>query len=98
MKLLECLDSTNPAHGGTVESTRQRSLALQSLGHHVELLTLDDEETSWIKTWPSPVHALGPGISRYRYNTRLEPWIRRRAPEFDAIVVNGVWRYLGPGI
>src|SRR2546425_8413465 len=98
MKLLDCLDSANPALGGTVESTRQRTLALQSLGHSVDLLTLDDEKAPWVKTWPSPVHALGRGISRYGYNARLDPWIRRRASEFDAIVINGVWRYLGPGI
>jgi glycosyltransferase involved in cell wall biosynthesis len=64
----------------------------------VELLVLDDAKSPWIKDWPSQVHALGPGISRYGYNPRLKPWIRNNAASFDAIVVNGVWRYLGCGV
>src|SRR5712692_36907 len=98
MTLLECLDSTNPDHGGTVESTRQRCLALQSMGHSVQLLTLDDKDTPWTKEWPIQVHTLGRGISRYGYNPLLERWINKSAAKFDAIVVNGVWRYLGAGI
>jgi glycosyltransferase involved in cell wall biosynthesis len=98
MKLLECLDSTNPAHGGTVESTRQRSLALQSLGHKVELLTLDEVESPWIRKWPTPVHALGRGRSRFGYNRRVRRWIEKNGSNFDAIIVNGVWRYLGTGV
>src|SRR5215510_11016843 len=98
MRLLECLNSANPAHGGTVESTRQRCLALQSLGHCVELLVLDDASSPWIQDWPSVVHALGQGVSRYGYNSRVKPWIRNNAATFDAIVVNGVWRYLGCGV
>jgi glycosyltransferase involved in cell wall biosynthesis len=98
MKLLECVSTTDPAYGGTGESTRQRCRALQSLGHHVETLTLDDKGSAWIKDWPAPVHALGRGISRCGYNPRLEPWIRMSGSRFDAIVVNGVWRHLGWGV
>jgi glycosyltransferase involved in cell wall biosynthesis len=98
MRLLECISSTNPAHGGTVESTRQRSLALQVLGHHVELLTIDKSESPWIIGWPTPVHALGEGVGRYGYNSSLEFWMKGNAKKFDAVIVNGVWRYLGWGV
>src|SRR6266545_3296157 len=98
MRLLECLNSANPADGGTVESTRQRCLSLQTLGHEVRLLTLDAPDGPWIKRWPTPVQALGRGMTRFGYNPRLERWIRKSALDFDAIVVNGVWRYLGVGV
>jgi glycosyltransferase involved in cell wall biosynthesis len=98
MKLLECVNTTDPAYGGAGESTRQRCRALQSLGHHVETLTLDDHESQWIRDWPGPVHALGRGCGRCGYNPRLGPWIRRTASKFDAIIVNGIWRHLGWGV
>lgn len=41
MKILECIDSLDPALGGTVESTRQRCLGVRALGHIVEVVTLD---------------------------------------------------------
>jgi glycosyltransferase involved in cell wall biosynthesis len=98
VRLLECVNTTDPAYGGCGESTRQRCRALQSLGHRVETLTMDHKDSSWIKDWPTPVHALGRGISRCGYNPRLEPWIRMSALKFDAIIVNGVWRYLEWGV
>ena len=45
-----------------------------------------------------PVHVLGPGVSRYRFQPRLDAWVKSRAAAFDAVIVNGVWRYLGQGI
>src|SRR4051794_22785600 len=98
MRFLECLNSTNPAHGGTVESTRRRCLALQSVGHQVELLTLDEKSTPWLANWPTRAHTLGPGISRFGYSPQVARWMSRNAADFDAIVVNGVWRYLGAGV
>ncbi len=98
MRLLECLNSANPRDGGTVESTRQRSLSLLSQGHDVELLTLDDTTSPWISQWPTTVHALGRGFSRFGYNPRVTPWLKARASDFDAIIVNGVWRYMGVGV
>ena len=98
MRLLECLESANPADGGVVESTRQRCIALQRLGHHVELITQDGAANSWTGDWPTEAHALGRGISRYGFNPRVDEWVKENARRFDAIIVNSVWRYLGFGV
>src|SRR4051812_35220442 len=98
MTLLECLDSLNPAHGGTVESAKQRCIALKALGHSVEVVSMDEESAPWANSWPSVVHNIGPGVSRYKLNPRLDSWIRAKAASFDAVIVNGVWRYLGQGV
>jgi glycosyltransferase involved in cell wall biosynthesis len=37
-------------------------------------------------------------VGRYNYSRRIWPWIQRNASKYDAILVNGVWRYLGQGI
>ena len=98
MRLLECLESIDPALGGVVESTRQRCMALQGLGHEVEAITQDDASDPWSRKWPTEVHALGRGITRYGINPRVDKWIGENARRFDALIVNSVWRYLGWGV
>jgi len=98
MRLLECLESVNPALGGVVESTRQRCIALQELGHKVETISQDDLADPWSMEWPTEVHALGRGITRYGFNPRVDKWIEQNFPRFDAVIVNSVWRYLGCGV
>jgi glycosyltransferase involved in cell wall biosynthesis len=96
MRILECLDSINPANGGTVESTRQRTVGLQALGYDVELLTLDEPASRWLPAWPAQAHGVGPLL--VRYTPRLVPWLRAHAARYDAIIVNGIWGFHGVGV
>jgi glycosyltransferase involved in cell wall biosynthesis len=98
MRVLECLESANPADGGVVESTRQRCMALQRLGHQVELITQDDVANPWTRDWPTEARALGRGVTRYGFNPRVDEWVKENARRFDAVIVNSVWRYLGYGV
>ena len=59
----------------------------------MEILTLDDPQSGWLKDFPLPYHALGPAFLNYRYTSRLVPWLKTHAPRFDLVVVNGVWQY-----
>jgi glycosyltransferase involved in cell wall biosynthesis len=93
LRLLHVLPSANPGTGGPLEGVRQRGLRLQQLGHSVELLTLDDPQENFVAAFPLRVHALGPSATGYRYNRRLVPWLRARAQDFDAVVINGIWQY-----
>lgn len=98
MRLLECLESADPAQGGVVESTRQRCIALQRRGHQVELITQDEELNPWTREWPAKVHPVGRGVTRYGFNLRVDEWMKANAKRFDAVIVNSVWRYLGLGV
>jgi glycosyltransferase involved in cell wall biosynthesis len=91
--LLHVLPSANPRTGGPLEGVRQRGLRLQELGHTVELVTLDDPQEEYVRQFPLKVHALGPSSGNYRYNRALVPWLKARAREFDAVVINGIWQY-----
>jgi glycosyltransferase involved in cell wall biosynthesis len=93
LRLLHVLPSANPNTGGPLEGVRQRALHLLQLGHIVELVTLDDPNLDFIEKFPLVVHALGPSYTGYLYNSRLVPWLRAHAHEFDAVVVNGIWQY-----
>jgi glycosyltransferase involved in cell wall biosynthesis len=97
MKILDVLPSVNPELGGPAEAVRQRGLYLTSLGHVVEVLTLDDSRAAFLQNYPLPIHALGPSLPGYGYNKQLLPWLRARAQDFDAVVVEGLWQYHGFG-
>lgn len=93
MKILHLIRSLNPAKGGTVEGLRLSSIAIQAEGHAVDILTLDQPGASWLKDFPTTVHALGTSLSTYGYSPHLLPWLRANAKNYDAIVINGIWQY-----
>lgn len=103
MRLLECLYTIDPSNGGPVEGMKRRCLALKALGHDVEVLSLDNPNAPFVKSWPTQVCALGTGVARFRYEgfqyaRRLVPWLEENASHFDALIVNGAWGYLSVGI
>jgi glycosyltransferase involved in cell wall biosynthesis len=93
IKLLQVLPSVNPEDGGPIEAVRQMGRELQALGHIVEVLSLDGPSESFIGGFPLPVHATGPSLGLYGYNTRLVRWLSEHARQYDAVIVNGLWRY-----
>ena len=95
MKILRSIQTLNPAIGGPIESVRQSSLALSRAGHEVLILTLDDPTAPWLKDVQVNVHTFGPAPSGYGHAPDLLDWIRKHHAEFDAVLVHGVWQYLG---
>lgn len=93
MKILHVINSVNPAGGGPIEGVRQLGAANESQGHKVSVASLDAPSAEYLKTFPFPVYALGPGFLKYSYCKRLVPWLRENARKFDILIVNGIWQY-----
>ncbi|MEP6502061.1 MAG: glycosyltransferase [Betaproteobacteria bacterium] len=93
MRILNVIPSVDPTRGGTVEGLRQSIGAMAALGHVDEVLSLDDADAEWVRTFPARVHALGPVRSHYGYSAALVPWLKQHAGAYDAVVVHGVWQY-----
>jgi glycosyltransferase involved in cell wall biosynthesis len=98
MKLLRSTHTVNPALGGPIESIKQSSAVLQRRGHEVEIISLDDPRAPWVREFPFPVHALGPGRGSYGYSPAFSPWIRERRAQYDAVIVHGIWQYSSFGV
>ncbi|HWL92815.1 MAG TPA: glycosyltransferase, partial [Phycisphaerae bacterium] len=98
MKLLRSIHTVNPALGGPIESVRQSSVALSRRGHAVEIISLDAPDDPWVRDSPVPVHALGTGRGGYRYTPRFSNWIKERRGDYDAVIVQGLWRYNSFGV
>lgn len=93
MKILHLLSTIDPRAGGPTEGVRQSGISLQSMGHEVEVVTLDDPAAPWLAAFPLTVHALGPSKGNYGLCPQLVPWLREHAARFDAVIVNGLWQY-----
>ena len=95
MNILQVISSADPAHGGVLEATRQTSLVLAQMGHHVEVASADGPGSPWLPDIGLTVHALGPPRTGYCYAAGMLPWLRANAARFDAVIVNGLWQHHG---
>lgn len=92
-RILHSITSVNPAGGGPIEGLQQLAAINVRRGHTVEIVSLDDPDSPWVKASPLPCHAVGPSISSYHYSQRLVPWLRQHHHEYDVVIVNGIWQY-----
>ena len=97
MKILRVIPSVNPRGGGPIEGVRQIMPLLTGKGHKTEMVSLDHPSDPWLIDFPTPVHALGPGWSGYRYSPRLTPWLRTHAAEYDVVIIHGLWQHTSFG-
>ncbi len=94
MRLLHIIGTMSPEAGGPTESVRSL-IAFAPAGYEFEVATLDHPEAPYLKSYPFPVHALGPGKGVYAYSGRLKGWLEANESRFDGVIVNGLWQYCG---
>lgn len=93
MKILHVIHSVNPQGGGTAEGVKQLSAALLQRGTSVDVMSLDSPDAPWIRDFPLPLFALGPGRFGYGYSPKVIPWLRQHGGDYDMILVNGLWQF-----
>jgi glycosyltransferase involved in cell wall biosynthesis len=96
VRLLHLVPSVDPQGGGVIEGVRRIHDALAAQGHTGDLVSLDDPAAPCVAAHPGPVVATGPSSGgSYMYNERLLPWLKAHAASYDAVIVNGLWQYVG---
>lgn len=95
MKILHIISSLNPIYGGPAEGVRQLAIAAINKGYDVEIVAADPPGSPWIIDSKVKVHYLGPSFFRYAFVPRLVPWLRKHAAEYDLVILQGIWQYLG---
>ena len=93
MRLLHVICSTDPESGGPIEALLRLSEVLLRDGHEVAVASLESPEEAAKRALPFPVTRLGLGYGRYRYNSRLAPWLREQAGTYDVVILHGLWNY-----
>jgi glycosyltransferase involved in cell wall biosynthesis len=94
LKILQMVQTLDPSTGGVARAVTALSRALVKAGHQIEIVTLDDEMAPQLGQIGLPVHALGSGLTSYRYSKRLLPWLRKYGGNYDRVIVHGLWQYL----
>ncbi|MBU2287490.1 MAG: glycosyltransferase, partial [Gammaproteobacteria bacterium] len=95
MRLLHLIPSVDPRGGGPIEGVLRIHEALARMGHEGVLVSLDAPDAPFVRDCPATVAALGPAVAGYGYTPRLVPWLKEHASTFDAVIVNGLWQYVG---
>lgn len=97
-RILHTISSVNPAGGGPIEGLKQLAAVNIRQGHKVEVVSLDDPESPWVRSCPVRCHAMGPASTIYHYSQRFVPWLREHQHEYDVVIVNGLWQYASFGV
>jgi len=95
MRVLHVIASVNPEHGGPMEGLRQLARANLLSGLQTDVVCFDPPDSDYLDGNAFRVYNLGPGYLRYNYHSDAKNWLSTHAPEYDAIVVNGLWMYHG---
>jgi glycosyltransferase involved in cell wall biosynthesis len=93
LKILQLVHTLDPSVGGVATSVLALSRGLARRGHKIDIVVLDDPSAAWIANIDLNVHALGSGLTSYRYSRSLLPWLRQHG-DYDRVIVNGIWQYL----
>ena len=94
VKILQLVQTLDPSTGGVARAVVTLSHALVTLGHSIEIVTLDEPDATWLQKIQIPVHPLTAGLTSYRYSKNLLPWLRKNGGSYDRVVVHGIWQYL----
>lgn len=95
MRLLRVIRTLNPETGGPIEGIRQTSGILRSLGHQVEVFTLDPPGNSWREGFPAPTHCAGRSADGYGWHPPAIEALAALVPQFDATILSGLWQFPG---
>lgn len=88
------VQTLDPGAGGVARAVTTISRALVRLGHVVEIVVLDEPASPWLGKIGLKGHALGVGLTSYRYSKNLHPWLLQHGANYDCVIVNGLWQYL----
>jgi glycosyltransferase involved in cell wall biosynthesis len=95
VKILQVIPTLDPSVGGVAPAMTALSRGMIKRGHSVEIVVLDDPSSEWIREYDLPVHAIGRGLTKYRYSSTLDRWLRTNGQNYDRVIVNGLWQYPG---
>ena len=94
LKILQMVHTLDPSVGGVAAAVLTLSHGLVRRGHKIDIVALDDPAAPWLADVDLTVHALGHGLTSYRYSSKLLPWLRQHGGNYDCVIVNGLWQYL----
>src|SRR5438046_5310338 len=91
--VLQPVQPMKPETGCVARAVISLSKGLQQHGVQIEIVALDKPDSPWLRDQSLTVHALGPGLTRYRYSRALPKWLKEHRDKFDCVIVHGIWQH-----
>ena len=83
----------DPITGGVSQGLRNSIPEWDRHGHTTQIVCLDSPTAEYLKDETLPIVCLGPAQTALQYSNKLYPWLIKTLPDFDAVVVEGIWQY-----
>jgi glycosyltransferase involved in cell wall biosynthesis len=87
------VQTLNPETGGVARAVTSLSKGLQQHGVEIEIVALDQPGSPWLRDQNLAVHALGQGLTNYRYSHALPKWLKEHGNKFDCVILHGIWQH-----
>jgi len=87
------VQTLNPETGGVARAVTSLSKGLQQHSVEVEIVALDQPGSPWLRDQSLTVHALGQGLTNYRYSRALPKWLKQYGNKFDCVIIHGIWQH-----
>ena len=94
LKTLHVIGSMDPVSGGPCQGLRNSIPSLVENGFNNEVVTFDSPASANPTLDVFPVHRLGPANNAWRYNAQFHPWMLANLPQFNIVLIHGLWLYL----
>lgn len=93
MKILRVIPSMNPKNGGPCQGIRNVLPELAKLGITNHVVCLDDPQSKFLLDDPFVTYALGEGLGKWHYHSKLQEWLQKNVSEYDIVIIHGIWLY-----
>lgn len=98
-RFLHVIDTLDRRSGGPVAGVATLADHAESDGIEIEVVSLDLPDDECVRDFPVKAYGLGERhwfnrlVPKFRYSSKIVPWLKENAGNYDAIVVNGIWCY-----
>src|SRR5438270_12474672 len=89
LRVLQTVQTLNPETGGVARAVTSLSKGLQQHGVEIAIVALDEPGSPWLRDKSLTVHALGQGLTNYRYSRALARWLEEHGSKFGRGIVHG---------
>jgi len=99
MKILHITASMDPKLGGVCQAVRTIIKGLNAYPNVTnEVVSFDNPDASFIHENSYQINALGLGKGPWFYNPSYISWLLQNLPQFEVVVLHGLWNYQGYGL
>jgi glycosyltransferase involved in cell wall biosynthesis len=93
MNILHITATMNPSAGGVCQGIRNLIPELSILGVSNEIVSLDDENSDFLKSEDLVIQAMGSGKGIWHWNRKLKDWLSKNFYRYDLVILHGLWSY-----